>query len=323
MAAGAGRVHPVVAVAKLPLLSVPQGQFTAREPMQSLVRLAHAWEARPGLLTCSVFPGFAYADVPNGGFAATAVADGSRDLAAAAALAVAQRAWELRDAFTVQNVAPSEAVAKAMSVPAGLVALVDVGDNIGGGTPGDGTVLLAELLRRHARSAIVTLADPEAAQQARAIGVGGRFLGAVGGKVDPRYGEPVPLTGTVRFVGDGRFRYRCGFMTGKEVFPGLTAVIDADAVEVVLTEHKVPTWDPEQLRVIGVEPALRRIVVLKAAVAWRAGYEPLVSAVVEADTPGACATNLAHFAYRHLPGPVYPLATLPGDAVRITTGRVR
>ena len=42
----------------------------------------------------------------------------------------------------------ADAVAEAIAHPEGPVILVDVGDNIGGGTPGDGTVLLAELLRR-------------------------------------------------------------------------------------------------------------------------------------------------------------------------------
>ena len=50
--------------------------------------------------------------------------------------------------------------------------LVDVGDNIGGGTPGDGTVLLAELLAQDARDACIVIADPEAAAAAFAAGVG-------------------------------------------------------------------------------------------------------------------------------------------------------
>ena len=50
----------------------------------------------------------------------------------------------------VQNVPPAEAVAQAIAHPEGPVVLVDVGDNIGGGTPGDGTVILAELLRQGA-----------------------------------------------------------------------------------------------------------------------------------------------------------------------------
>ncbi len=41
--------------------------------------------------------------------------------------------------------------------------LVGVADNVGGGCPGDGTALLAELLARRATGAVVALADPEVA----------------------------------------------------------------------------------------------------------------------------------------------------------------
>ncbi len=312
------RLQPVVAVAKLPLLSVPQGQFTDGEPMHGLLRSAAQVRGRDGILNCSLFPGFPYADVPNLGFAVAVVADRSAAAAAAAAHDIAAEAWGRREAFTVRNLPPDEAVAAALRAPEGLVALIDVGDNIGGGTPGDGTVLFAELLRFRARGAVVTLADPAAVAAAGAAGVGGPFAAAIGARADPRYGDPVWLRGAVRWLGDGRFRYRCGYMTGKLVLPGRTAVVESDGVEVVLTEHKVPTWDPEQLRVVGIEPRARRIAVLKAAVAWRAGYGDLVSAVVEADTPGACATSFARLEFRNAPRPIHPLDAEAGDRVPVT-----
>jgi microcystin degradation protein MlrC len=46
-----------------------------------------------------------------------------------------------------------------------------MGDNIGGGTPGDGTVLLAELLRQGAKHAVVVIADREAVEAANRAGV--------------------------------------------------------------------------------------------------------------------------------------------------------
>jgi microcystin degradation protein MlrC len=304
--AAEGRRRPAVVVGKLPLLTVPQGQYTSRGAMAVLLDAARR-VTQGSVLACSLFPGFPYADAANLGFAVTAVVDGDVEAGVRAVNSLCEQAWELRERFAVQNLAPAEAVSAVMSAPPGLVALVDVGDNIGGGTPGDGTVLVAELLRCGVRGAVATLADPEAVASAERAGPGGRFVAAVGGKSDPTYGHPVPLTGVVRWLGDGRFRYRCGYMTGKPVLPGRTAVVEAGGLEVVLTEHKVPTWDPEQLRVVGIEPRARRAVVLKAAVAWRAGYESLVSAVVEADTPGACTSNLNRLTYRHVPRPIYPL----------------
>ena len=44
----------------------------------------------------------------------------------------------------------------------GPVVLVDMGDNIGGGSAGDSTFLLAELLAQGAPGWVMTLADPAA-----------------------------------------------------------------------------------------------------------------------------------------------------------------
>ena len=96
------------------------------------------------------------------------------DPAAARRLAdeLAALAWSLRHEMIVRNTPPAEAVAEAIAFPEGPVMLVDVGDNIGGGTPGDGTVLLAELLAQGAQEATIVIADAEAAQAAFAAGVG-------------------------------------------------------------------------------------------------------------------------------------------------------
>ena len=44
------------------------------------------------------------------------------------------------------------------------VAILDSGDNVGGGSPGDSTFLLKELLRQKAQGWVVTIADRPAAE---------------------------------------------------------------------------------------------------------------------------------------------------------------
>lgn len=50
--------------------------------------------------------------------------------------------------------------------PDGPVVLLDVGDNIGGGAPGDSTEILAAAVKRGVRSLVQTLWDPQAAGSA-------------------------------------------------------------------------------------------------------------------------------------------------------------
>ena len=61
---------------------------------------------------------------------------------------------------------------------------------MGGGAPGDGTVLLAELLRQGATDTVVMIADPEAVGVCLRAGVRETVTLAVGGKVDRLHGAP-------------------------------------------------------------------------------------------------------------------------------------
>ena len=173
-----------MALAKPPLMPVPQAIATAEGPFKTLFDRAFAMERSGEALTVTVAGGFAYADVPEAGVGLLVTTDD--DPAAARRLAdeLATLAWSLRHDMIVRNTPPAEAVAEAIAFPEGPVMLVDVGDNIGGGTPGDGTVLLAELLAQEAQEATVVIADAEAARAAFAAGVGATVRLAVGGKTD-------------------------------------------------------------------------------------------------------------------------------------------
>ena len=78
-----------------------------------------------------------------------------------------------------------------MRAPKGPVVLMDVGDNIGGGSPADSTILLAEARRLGARSFLQTLYDPESVQACIAAGVGDTVTVRVGAKTDDNHGRPV------------------------------------------------------------------------------------------------------------------------------------
>jgi microcystin degradation protein MlrC len=53
-----------------------------------------------------------------------------------------------------------------------------------------------------------------------------------------------------------------------------------------------------QLISCGIYPERQRILVVKAAIAFRAAYEPVAARIIEVDTPGATAVNPARFTYR-------------------------
>src|SRR5207249_1241552 len=126
----------------------------------------------------------------------------------------------------------------------------------------------------------------------RQAGEGAIITADVGGKTDARHGHPVPIRGRVVRLQRGDFAYRGSYMTGRRVQAGWVALLDVDGVLVVVREQKVMPFDQEELRVLGLEPARCRIIVVKSAIAWRAAYGTIARAVIEVDTPGVCTANL-------------------------------
>ncbi|MBM3947578.1 MAG: hypothetical protein FJ315_09330, partial [SAR202 cluster bacterium] len=203
----------------------------------------------------------------------------------------------------------AEAVRQALAAPPGEgpVVLADLADNVGGGAPGDGTVLLKELLRQGARGAVVLLADPEAVAACVRAGVRADVRLRVGGRVDRMHGDPVEVEGRVRLVADGVFRNRGPMRDGLVDDMGRTAVLETAGVTLVLTERRLAMWNLEQLRAVGIEPRYQNVIVCKGAIAHRAAYAPIARRLIEVETPGSCAGDIRQFTYHHIHRPLWPL----------------
>src|SRR5216683_382654 len=132
------------------------------EPMRSLVQDAEEVIRRPKMLSASVAEGYPYADVAEMGMGFLAISDGDAAAAREAARWMARRAWDKRDQFVADTPLPEDALRAAIEAPRGPIVLMDVGDNIGGGSPADSTVLLEAAKRLGVRSYLQTLRDPEA-----------------------------------------------------------------------------------------------------------------------------------------------------------------
>jgi microcystin degradation protein MlrC len=301
--------RPVCHVAKPPLIINLLGQDTAREPMRSLMAAAREAERRPGVLSVSVMAGFPYADVPDMGPSVIAVADGDRGLAKQVADELAAKMWDVREQLFVPCPGPAEAVTRALSSEKQPVLLIDLGDNVGGGSAGDGTVLLAELLRQKATGFVVTVHSPAAVAKAKAAGIGGTVEVTVGGTVDKLHGDPVTVRGTVRSLHLGRWVETEARHGGRrQNDQGPTAVLDlGDDGTLVVNSYRTPPFSLGQLTSLGIDPKQARVIVVKAAVAYKAAYAPLGGEIVEVDTPGLTAINPAHFSYQHIRRPMYPL----------------
>jgi microcystin degradation protein MlrC len=276
-------------VGKVPLLCCPLTQATAEPPMRDLQAKAQQLADQAAMRQISLLPGFPYSDVERAGFSVLVVHDAdrraeAREVAAALCAEVDAR-WE---DFAVVRDDPATAVRKAIASSRHPVVIVDVADNIGGGSPGDGTAILAELLAHRADGAVVLMAEPDLAREAVRVGEGGEVNTDVGAKTDALHGSPVRVRGRVRAVTDGHYRSGGTWMTGREFCMGTTAVVDANGVTLVAMQRATPPFHAEQLTSVGIRPTEAKIIAVKGAVAWRAAYGDVAAEVIEADTPGIC-----------------------------------
>lgn len=303
-----GKVKPTMAIVKPPMLYNILYQNTFAEPLRPIVAESRRLEKQnPRILAVSVSGGYQYADVPAMGPSVVVVTDNDPELAQREAQRLSDMLWETREHLMLDLPTPTEAVSMARESEASPVVLVDMGDNIGGGSAGDSTFILDELVKQEAKGWVMTIADPEAVQLAAKLGIGGEFEFAVGGKRDNFHGEPVQIRGRVKLLNDGKYfepEVRHG---GTQNFDqGLTAVIEVEGstrdlpnLLMLTTERQNPN-SLHQLISNGIYPERQKILVVKAAIAYRAAYEPVAARIIEVDSPGLTAVNPERFTFEHI-----------------------
>ncbi|MFD4191832.1 M81 family metallopeptidase [Amycolatopsis thermoflava] len=308
VATAQGRVQPKQALVQLPLVANIARQDTGEFPMRELVHAARELARRPGMLSVSVAEGFPYADVPHMGMACVAVHDGDGAEAAAAAEELAGQVWKHRADLQAQGKTVDAALDLAMAEAAGPVVLLDVGDNIGGGAPGDSTQILSRAIERNAPSLVQTLTDPEAVRYCADAGVGAFVSLPVGAKHEHSAGHPVPVEAVVRTISDGRFEDPSATHGGFRYFDqGRTVVLETRAGHTLVIGSKaVMNSSLRQLTSVGVDPRAFRIVVAKGVNSPRAAYTPIASELVVVDTDGVTSMGIERFRYRFRRKPMFP-----------------
>lgn len=300
--------RPRQAFVKLPLLIHIVRQYSEEGPMKRIFDRVREIADSPGILSASFTPGFAYTDVPDMGASAIVVADGDKALAEEKVRSLAEFAFSLREELNSELPDPAAAVRAAGEAP-GTVSLMDCGDNVGGGGPGDSTILLAEVLSQGIPKCCVVLYDPESAHACAEAGEGGTVNLKVGAKTDNRHGEPVAIEGRVAKISDGRFEESEPRHGGIQFFDqGLTAVVvTSDSHTVILNSQRVMPVSLHQLLSVGVRPEDHNILIVKGVTAPRAAYGPVSSKVIPVDTPGVTRAGPESFEFHKRPVPLYPL----------------
>jgi len=299
---------PVSALEKPPMLLSPQKQKTSYYPMKTLMEQAHDIEKDPKVINVTVTGGYPYADVEDAGMSFLVTTDDDKKLAEEKAKDLARTAWRMRREFLVDVLPVEEAVKEAIKAKEGPIVLADISDNPGGGSPCDGTVLLKEMLALGIENAVLALiADEEAVRESVLAGVGNVVTLKIGGKTDRLHGEPLPVTGEVKMISDGKFPSTGPMGTGMMENLGRTVVLRCAGVDVILTEKRYQPTSLQLYRSLGIEPSEKMVIVVKSSVHFRASHEPIAKKIIEVDTPGIHSSRLSAFNYKKLRRPIFPL----------------
>lgn len=301
-------IRPTQAAAFPPISINIERQLTAQPPCSELYALADSQLARPGVISNSCVLGFPFADVTEMGSSFIAVTDNNPTLARKLVDELAAYATDHCQDFRPQLISIDQALDEAMSSP-GPVTLLDIGDNIGGGSPGDGTHLLYALYARKISSAFVSLYDPKAAEFASNTGIGRTAEFSLGGKSSPElHGSPVNCLCTVLSLHMGRFtetQPRHGGRTNYDMGP--TAIVTTDTgITVQLTSRRIPPFSLNQLLSCGLNPADFQILVAKGVHAPAAAYKPVSKKLIRVNTPGVTTADPSVLKYEHRRKPLYP-----------------
>ena len=306
-------VQPVHAFVRIPIIQGITRSNTAEPPMRDLLDEMEDMLDRPSVLSASIVEGFPWSDVPDAGMSAVVVTDKDQVLANTLAMRMAKRVWSRREEMVDRVPGPLEAMRHADLAydERGPVGVLDVGDNIGGGGGGDSTVLLAIAQDLGLKEIALTMFDPDSAKACITAGVGNDIDLVLGGRVEGRYCKPLPVTGTVMAISDGRFEETGVTHEGYRYFnAGDTAALRTESgISIVITSNRVANVSQMQFQSLGIRPAEKRLLILKGVNAPRGAFESVCSRYVLANTPGSTSIDLERLDYRSIRRPMFPLDT--------------
>jgi microcystin degradation protein MlrC len=303
-----GKIHPVQYLEQVPLVINISKQNTGKAPLLSLISQVDRVRSKKEVLSVSFGLGFAFSDVEKMGTSIVVVTDDDRKTAKNMARYLGRYAWNIRDKFLCELPSPTEAVKDAGLVE-GTVVLMDVGDNVGGGSPGNSTVLLREVLDQGLEKTLVILTDPEAVQECLKTPIGESLTFAVGAKQDSAHETPIEIHGILIEIHDGVFTEDEPRHGGQREFnQGSTAVIKtAKKHVIILNSIRTPPFSLNQITSLGIDPQEMKIIIAKGVIAPIAAYEPISEKIIVVNTLGSTSANIHSFNYRHRRFPLYPL----------------
>jgi microcystin degradation protein MlrC len=202
-----------------------------------------------------------------------------------------------------------EALDQALAVDGAPVVLADVADNAGGGAPSDATFVLARILERGIADVLNGLYwDPVAVRFCMEAGEGATLQLRIGGKCGPASGTPLDLEVTVRRIARDATQ---SFGASTNGLGDAVWVSAANDIDLVLNSTRTQVFHPDAFTQLGLDPAAKRLVVVKSTQHFYAGFEPLAAEILYIASPGTLSSDYAAMPYTKRQTPFWPKVADP------------
>ena len=291
---------------QLPLAISIEKQYTSQEPCRSLYAFAEEVKEKNGLLSVGILLGFPYADVAEMGSSFIIVVDGkaghdSAELDKSHAdlyrhIMIRKEEFDGKRK-TIESLLPSlERLAKP-------ILMLDMGDNVGGGAPGNSIYLLEMLELKGIENVFICLHDPGAVAVASCYQADDEFELLLSEAL-----KKTKLRVKLLQLSDGKFAEgtpRHGGYTSYDM--GQTAIVQtAKKYTIMITTHRTPPYSLGQLTAFGLNPASFDIIIAKGVNAPIAAYREVCPTIMQVDTPGVTQANMTLFDYKNRREPMFP-----------------
>ena len=296
-----GQIKPVTSVYDCRQI---QSYPTTIQPMRGLVDRIIAMEGKDGILSVSIAHCFPYGDVPEIGTRVLVIADGDKKKADALATALGEELVSLRGKTSPQFFDVPGGVGEARAFNDLPVVIADPADNAGGGAPSDNTDILRHLITEKVEDACLgPIWDPIAVRICFDAGLGAKIALRFGGKIAPSSGQPVDAE--VEIVGLKRDAWQRFGPT--QVPVGDCAAVRVGCVDVVLIAKRTQATGLELFTNLGIDPARKKIVVVKSTNHFMAAYGPIAKKVVYVESSGPLRRDHRKMPYTKVQRPIWPL----------------
>jgi microcystin degradation protein MlrC len=182
-----------------------------------------------------------------------------------------------------------------------------MGDNIGGGSPGNNICLLEALEKEKELAWFVCIYDPKAVSDAEKHNEGETFNLSIEG-TNGESNETIDINVTLIQICDGNFKEESPRHGGQVNYKmGKTAIVSPrEGSIIMLTSLRIPPFSLQQLLSFGIDPGTFDAIVAKGVNAPIAAYAPVCPTIIQVNTPGVTQADMTMFTFSNRRKPIFP-----------------